>query len=73
MGERDQVWEHEENLFLRFKYMYYVKEFRGDRATRLKEHLTEKMRMFHGAPNVHRTYRTTFNVSCKGSKSEIRL
>jgi hypothetical protein len=67
------VWEHGENLFLRFKYMYCVKEFRGDGATRLKEHLAGKMRMFRGAPNVHRTYGTTFNVSCKGFKSEIRL
>jgi hypothetical protein len=39
MGERDQVWEHGENLFLRFKCKYCVKGFRGGRATRLKEHL----------------------------------
>jgi hypothetical protein len=42
MGERDQVWEHGENLFPGFKCMYYVKEFRGGGATRLKEHLAEK-------------------------------
>jgi hypothetical protein len=39
MGERDQVWEHEKNLFPGFKCMYCVKEFRGGGATRLKEHL----------------------------------
>jgi hypothetical protein len=42
MGERDVVWEHRENLFPRFKCKYCVKEFRGDGATRLKEHLAEK-------------------------------
>jgi hypothetical protein len=42
MGERDQVWEHGENLFPRFKCKYCVKEFRGGGATRLKEHLTGK-------------------------------
>jgi hypothetical protein len=42
MGERDQVWEHGENLFLRFKCKYCVKEFCGGGATRLKEHLMEK-------------------------------
>jgi hypothetical protein len=42
MGERDQVWEHEENLFPGFKCKYCVKEFRGGGATRLKEHLAEK-------------------------------
>jgi hypothetical protein len=29
MGERDQVWEYEENLFPRFNYKYCLKEFRG--------------------------------------------
>jgi hypothetical protein len=42
MGERDVVWEHGENLFLRFKCKYYVKEFYGGGGTRLKEHLVGK-------------------------------
>jgi hypothetical protein len=42
MGERDQVWEHEEKLFLWFKCKYCVKEFHGGGVTRLKEHLAEK-------------------------------
>jgi hypothetical protein len=42
MGERDQVWEHEENLFLGFKCRYCLKEFRGGRATRLNENLAGK-------------------------------
>jgi hypothetical protein len=42
MGERDQLWEHGENLFLGFKCKYCVKEFRGDGAIRLKEHLAGK-------------------------------
>jgi hypothetical protein len=42
MEERDHVWEHEENLFSRFKCKYCVKGFRGGGATRLKEHLAEK-------------------------------
>jgi hypothetical protein len=42
MGERDQVWEHRENLFPGFNYIYCVKEFCGDEATRLKEHLAGK-------------------------------
>jgi hypothetical protein len=41
-GERDQVWEHGENLFPGFKCMYCVKEFHGGGATRLKEHLAVK-------------------------------
>jgi hypothetical protein len=36
MGERDQVWEHEENLFPEFNCKYCVKEFRGGEAIRLK-------------------------------------
>jgi hypothetical protein len=36
MGERDQVWEHGDNLFFKFKCKYCVKEFRGGGATRLK-------------------------------------
>jgi hypothetical protein len=42
MGERDEVWQHGENLFPGFKCMYYLKEFRVGEATRLKEHLTGK-------------------------------
>jgi hypothetical protein len=42
MGERDQVWEHGENLLPGFKCKCCVKEFHGGRATRLKEHLAEK-------------------------------
>jgi hypothetical protein len=42
MGERDQVWEHGEKLFLGFKCKYCVKEFHGGGVTRLKEHLAEK-------------------------------
>jgi hypothetical protein len=42
MGERDQVWEHRENLFSGFKCKYCVKEFHGGGATRLKEHLAGK-------------------------------
>jgi hypothetical protein len=38
MGERDVVWEHEENLFSGFNCRYCVKEFCGGGATRLKEH-----------------------------------
>jgi hypothetical protein len=41
-GERDEVWEHEENLFPGFKCKYCLKVFRGGRATRLKEHLAGK-------------------------------
>jgi hypothetical protein len=44
MGERDQVWEHGDNLFPGFKCKYCVKEFCGGAATRLKEHLAEKSR-----------------------------
>jgi hypothetical protein len=44
MGERDVVWEYEDNLFSGFKFKYCVKEFRGGGATRLKEHLAEKSR-----------------------------
>jgi hypothetical protein len=43
MGERDVVWEHEENLFPGFKCKYCVKKFRGGGATRLKEHLAWKL------------------------------
>jgi hypothetical protein len=39
-----EVREHRENLFLRFKCKYCVKEFRGGGATRLKEHLERKNR-----------------------------
>jgi hypothetical protein len=42
MGERDEVWEHGDNLFPRFKCKYCLKEFRGGGATRLKEHLVGK-------------------------------
>jgi hypothetical protein len=42
MDERYVVWEHGENLFFRFKCKYYMKEFRGGGATRLKEHLAGK-------------------------------
>jgi hypothetical protein len=42
MGERDEVCQHGENLFPRFKCMYCLKEFRGSGATRLKEHLAGK-------------------------------
>jgi hypothetical protein len=42
MGERDQVWEYGENIFLGFKHKYCLKEFWGGGATRLKEHLAEK-------------------------------
>jgi hypothetical protein len=42
MGERDQVWEHGDNLFPEFKCKYCLKVFRGGWATRLKEHLAEK-------------------------------
>jgi hypothetical protein len=42
MGERDEVWQHGENLFPGFKCMYCLKEFRGGGATRLKEHLVGK-------------------------------
>jgi hypothetical protein len=42
MGERNQVWEHGDNLFPEFKCKYCVKEFCRGEATRLKEHLTEK-------------------------------
>jgi hypothetical protein len=42
MGERDKVWEHEENLFPGFECKYYLKGFRGGGATRLKEHLVGK-------------------------------
>jgi hypothetical protein len=42
MRERDQVWEHGENLFFRFKCKYCLKEVRGGGATRLKEHLARK-------------------------------
>jgi hypothetical protein len=72
MGERDVVWEHGENLFPGFKCKYCAKEFCSGGATRLKEHLAEKVRMLRGAPNVHRTYVTTSYVSCKGPESERR-
>jgi hypothetical protein len=80
MWERDVMWEHGENLFPGFKCKYCVKEFCGVEATRLKEHLAEKRenvarrkeRMLCGALNAHRTYETTFYVSCKGSESERR-
>jgi hypothetical protein len=42
MGERDQVWDHGENLCPGSKYKYCLKEFRGGGATRLKEHLAGK-------------------------------
>jgi hypothetical protein len=42
MGERDVVWDHEENLFPGFKCKYCVKEFHDGGATRLKEHLARK-------------------------------
>jgi hypothetical protein len=42
MGERDQVSEHGENLFLGSKCKYCLKEFRGGGGTRLKEHLAGK-------------------------------
>jgi hypothetical protein len=29
MDEKDQVWEHGENLFLGFKCKYCLKEFQG--------------------------------------------
>jgi hypothetical protein len=72
MGERDVVWEHGENLFLGFKCKYYVKKIRGGGATRLKEHLAEKVRILCGALNAHRTYETTSYVRCKGFKSKRR-
>jgi hypothetical protein len=50
------VWEHEENLFPRFKCKYCLKEFCGDEATRLKEHLTGKsgniLRCIKCPPNI---------------------
>jgi hypothetical protein len=42
MGERDEVWQHGENLFSGFKCMYCLKEFRGGGTTRLKEHFAGK-------------------------------
>jgi macrodomain Ter protein organizer (MatP/YcbG family) len=42
MGERDEVWQHGENLFSGFKCMYCLKEFQQGGATRLKEHLAGK-------------------------------
>jgi hypothetical protein len=42
MGEKDEVWEHRENLFPGFKCKYCLKEFQGGGATRLKEHLAGK-------------------------------
>jgi hypothetical protein len=41
-GEMDQVWEHGENLFPKFKCKYCLKEFWGGGVTRLKEHLAGK-------------------------------
>jgi hypothetical protein len=73
MGERDQVWEHGENLLPGFKCKCCIKEFHGGRATRLKEHLAEKVRILRGALNAYRTYGITSYVSCKGSESERRL
>jgi hypothetical protein len=67
MGERNVVWEHEENLFSGFKCKYCVKEFHGGGGTRLKEHLAGKVRMLGGALNARRTYETTSYVSDKGS------
>jgi hypothetical protein len=66
------MWENEENLFPGFKCKYCVKEFRDGGATRLKEHLAEKVEMLRGALNVHRTYGSTYYVSCKVSESERR-
>jgi hypothetical protein len=73
MGERDVVWEHEENIFHEFKCKYCMKEFRGGGATRLNERLAKKVGMLRGALNTHRTYETTSYVSCKGFESERRL
>jgi hypothetical protein len=42
MGERDEMWQHGENLFFGFKCKYCLKEFREDVATRLNEHLVGK-------------------------------
>jgi hypothetical protein len=39
----------------------------------LKEYLAEKVEIFHGALNAHRTYGTISYMSCKGSESERRL
>jgi hypothetical protein len=56
MGEMDEVWQHGENLFPGFKYMYCLKEFRGGGATRLKEHLAGKggniFRCNKGPPDI---------------------
>jgi hypothetical protein len=72
MGERDVVWEYGENLFPGFKCKYCVKEFHGCGAIRLKEHLAGGNENVARSLNVHRTYGTTFYVSCKGSESEKR-
>jgi hypothetical protein len=42
MGERDLVWDHEDNLFPGFKCKYCLKEFCEGGATSLKEHLAGK-------------------------------
>jgi hypothetical protein len=41
-GGEGSVWEHRKNLFCGFKCKYCLKEFWGDGATRLKEHLEKK-------------------------------
>jgi len=39
MDDKDQVWEHGENLYPGFKCNYCLKSWRGAGCTRLKEHL----------------------------------
>jgi hypothetical protein len=56
MRERDQVWEHGENLFPGFKCKYYMKEFRGGGGTRLKEHLAGESK------NIARCTKYTLNI-----------
>jgi transposase-like protein len=56
MRERDVVWEHGENLFLRFKCKYCVKEFCVSGGTRLKEYLAEK------SGNVARYSKHVYNI-----------
>jgi hypothetical protein len=72
MGERDQVWEHRENLFPGFKCKYCLKEFRGVELQGGRSIWRGKLGMLYGALNAHQIYGTTSYMSCKGSKSERR-
>jgi hypothetical protein len=72
-GEGSKCESMERIYFLNSSVNIVWKNFVGWSYKVKKAFSGEKMRMLRDALNVHRTYKTTSYVSCKGYESERRL